>query len=496
MSSHSSTYQSLVQRHREVSLLASASNVLSWDQETNMPTAGSDFRAEQMSYLEGQSHRLATEPQVGDWISACEDAGTMEGSVEDTNVRGWRRDFDLAVKIPTELVEEMSRTTSLGHHAWIAARRSADFSVFLPHLEKVVALCQRKADHWGWEGCRYDALLETYEQGARTAEIAKLFDVLGPQISKLAESAMEKSSETPTDLLAGHYPIAKQERFNAEVAEAIGFDFDAGRIDTSAHPFCTDLGPGDTRMTTRYDESDFLSSLYGVLHESGHGLYDQGLPSAEWGRPAGRAVSLGIHESQSRLWENHVGRSLSFWTRWLPRAAKFFPHLSKLTPEQITAAACRVERSFIRVEADEVTYDLHIILRFTIERQIISGELKVADIPEAWNALFKKFFHLDVPDAASGCLQDVHWSFGGFGYFATYTLGNLNASQMMHRAAQEIPHLEKQLSVGDYAPLLAFVRGKIHQHGSRLKPQQLMQQATGETTQPHYHLTYLQGKYC
>ena len=249
-------------------------------------------------------------------------------------------------------------------------------------------------------------------------------------------------------------------------------------------------------MTTRYDEKDFLSSLYGVLHESGHGLYDQGLPRAEWGRPAGRAVSLGIHESQSRLWENHVGRSLSFWTRWLPRAAKLFPHLAKLTPEQITAAACRVERSFIRVEADEVTYDLHIILRFTIERQIISGELKVADIPDAWNALFKKFFHLDVPDAAAGCLQDVHWSFGGFGYFATYTLGNLNASQLMHRAAQEIPHLETQLTSGNYAPLLDFVRGKIHQHGSTLKPQQLMQQATGETTQPHYHLSYLQEKYC
>jgi carboxypeptidase Taq len=423
-------------------------------------------------------------------------AGAAAGSVEATNLRGWRRDYDLAVKLPASLVEEISHTTSLGHHAWMAARKAKDFALFQPHLEKIVRLCQAKADAWGWTEERYDALLGAYEQGARSAEIAQLFTVLEPQISQLLERAVARSQSVPKDILAGHYPIHQQQMFNEEVAMAIGFNFDGGRIDTSAHPFCTELGPGDTRMTTRYDETDFLSSLYGVLHESGHGLYDQGLPKDSWGLPAGRAVSLGIHESQSRLWENHVGRSVSFWKRWLPRAAELWPWLGSLTPEQMAAAASRVERSFIRVEADEVTYDLHIMLRFALERQVINGDISVAEIPAAWNALFEKSFGLQVPDAAQGCLQDVHWSFGGFGYFATYTLGNLNASQLMHKAYEIHPDLEEQLAQGNYTTLLAFVRDKIHRHGCRYLPQELMAEATGERTQAEYHLEYLREKYC
>jgi carboxypeptidase Taq len=488
-------YELLAARLREVSILSSASSVLSWDQETNLPAAGAAFRAEQMAYLEGQAHRLGTDAVVGEWLAELEAAGDSQDLVTRANLRGWRRDYDQAVKLPTSLVEELSRATSHGHHAWIAARKASDFTIFEPHLAQIVELCQRKADCLGWTECRYDALLGNFEEGARTEEIVSLFDTLGPQIADLVGPAVEKSQAVPANLLEGHYPMAQQQQFNREVAEAIGFNFEAGRIDTSAHPFCTNLGPADTRMTTRYDEKDFLSSLYGVLHESGHGLYDQGLPADEWGRPAGRAVSLGIHESQSRLWENHVGRSLAFWERWLPRAAELFPHLRKLSPAQMAAAAARVERSFIRVEADEVTYDLHIILRFTLERQIISGELKVAEIPEAWNALFERFFSMKVPDAARGCLQDVHWSFGGFGYFATYTLGNLNASQLMHTANREIPDLASLLAQGNYAPLLDFVRTRIHQHGSCLSPQELMQKATGESTQSHYHLDYLRAKY-
>lgn len=491
-----SAYTSLHRRFRETGLLRSASSVLSWDQETNMPANGAEFRAEQMSFLDGQAHRMATDPKVGKWISKCEDHGFAAGTVEETNVRGWRRDYDLAVKIPATLVEEFSKVTSLGHHAWMEARKNADFSLFQSHLEKIVELCQQKADHYGWEACRYDALLNLYEQDAKTSELSTMFDKLGPQIADLLGPAVERSAKVPNDLLTGHYPIQHQQRFNHEVAEAVGFNFQAGRIDTSAHPFCTQLGPCDTRMTTRYDESDFLSSLYGVLHESGHGLYDQGLDKTQWGMPAGDAVSLGIHESQSRLWENHVGRSVEFWTKWLPRAAELFPHLKHLTPEQMNAACCRVKRSFIRVEADEVTYDLHIILRFTIERMVINGEITVAEIPGTWNALYKKLFGLDVPDDSKGCLQDVHWSFGGFGYFATYTLGNLNASQLMHTAEQKIPELNTQLAGGDYGALLGFVRENIHRSGRKLSPAELMKQATGEVTNSEYHLEYLKAKYC
>ncbi len=496
MNDPQTAYQNLFRCFSEVALLTSSAGVLSWDQETHMPPAAAAFRAEQLAYLEGQAHRLGTGPAVGEWLHTCEVAAQIPGSTEDTNVRGWRRDFDLAVKLPATLVEEMAHTSSLAHHAWIAAREEADFSLFQPHLEKIVRLCQAKADAWGGGGERYDALLGAYEPGARSADLAALFDHLAPRITSLLERAITRSQATPTDLLRGHYPIYLQEQFNAEVAEAMGFDFTAGRIDRSAHPFCTELGPQDTRMTTRYDEGDFLSSLYGVLHECGHGLYDQGLAKDVWGLPAGRAISLGIHESQSRLWENHVGRSVSFWTRWLPRAAELWPWLGKLTPEQVAAAASRVERSFIRVEADEVSYDLHIMLRFALERQIINGSLAVADIPEAWNAMFKSSVGLSVPDDAQGCLQDVHWSFGGFGYFATYTLGNLNASQLMHRAHTQNPALDQQLARGDYAPLLGFVRERIHRHGSRYLPQELMQQATGGSTQAQFHLDYLEQKYC
>ncbi|MBP7949089.1 MAG: carboxypeptidase M32 [Verrucomicrobiales bacterium] len=492
----SDAYQALHGRFREVTILKSAVAQLSWDQETNMPPRSAAFRGTQLAFLSGQHHRLATAPEVGRWLGICEETGAEPGSAAETNLRGWRRDHDLAVKIPPELVEEMARTTTAGHHAWIDARKKSEFGIFQPHLEKIVALCRQQADCLGWEDCRYDALLDQFEPGVRSAEIAALFDDLGPKLASLIGPAAERSRSTPANLLEGHYPIAVQQQFNQEVAAAFGFDFSAGRIDTSAHPFCTGLGPHDTRMTTRYDEADFLDSLSSVLHETGHGLYEQGLDSEQWNLPAGEAVSMGIHESQSRLWENHVGRSTAFWTRWLPRAAEMFPHLARLTPEQMAAASCRVKPSFIRVEADEVTYDQHIILRFTLERQVISGHLAVADIPAAWNELFLKLLGMKVPDDARGCLQDIHWSFGGFGYFATYTLGNLNASQLMERAGGDIPDLDARLSRGDYQPLLAFVREKVHRHGRRFQPQALMKLATGEPTGTRCHLEYLREKYC
>ncbi len=494
MSSLPKAYDQLCRRFREASLLQTTASVLRWDQETGMPEAAGDFRAEQLAYLDGQSHRLTTAPEIDDLLKACEDAGLPDDSVAGTNVRGWRHDYDLAVKLPAELVEEFSRTTALAHQAWVEARAESKFAHFAPHLEEIVRLCRRKADCWGWEECRYDALLDVYEPGARTSHLTPIFDDLAPKVSAMLDQAIAKSEQVPGHVLHGQYPVVAQQKFNAEVASALGFDFRAGAIAVSAHPFCTELGPRDTRMTTRFNETDFLSSLYGVMHETGHALYEQGLAQDEWGRPAGSAVSLGIHESQSRLWENHVGRSLAFWNHWLPKAVEHFPHLGALSAEEITAQACRVRRSFIRVEADEVTYDLHIALRFALERQIINGDLEVNDIPGAWNALFERYFGLQVPDDAHGCLQDIHWSFGGFGYFATYTLGNLNASQLM-RKAEEVPGLISALEAGDYGPLLKFVRNGIHQHGRRHSSQALMHAATGESTQPDYHLEYLKSKY-
>lgn len=492
--SPTSAYDRLRQRFRDLALLNSTASVLHWDQETYLPSQGVPWRAEQLAYLSGQAHRLATAPEVGEWLAEAE-ASVPEGMhPQHTNLRGWRRDYDRAVKLPPHLVEALSRATSLGQAAWAEARQKSDFSHFLPHLETLVSLIREKADAWSSGGCRYDALLDEYEPGVKGDELAALFAELGPQVSALIEPALARASRVPADTLAGHYPVEAQKAFNREVAEAVGFDFTRGRIDTTAHPFCTSLGPDDTRLTTRYDESDFTSSLYGVLHEAGHGLYEQGLSAEEWGSPAGGSVSLGIHESQSRLWENHVGGSPEFWEKWLPRAAHYFPHLASRRPEDVAAAAARVQRSFIRVEADEVTYDLHIILRFEIERALIRGELNAADVPGVWKERFRALFGLEVPDDARGCLQDVHWSCGLFGYFATYTLGNLNAAQLMHRARQE-QSIATALAAGEYTPLLTWLRRNVHSHGQRWLPQELMRRATGEVTQSTYFLAHLRRKF-
>jgi carboxypeptidase Taq len=488
-------YQKLLKRTREIALLGGAADLLAWDQETYMPPKALAFRADQLAHLSGLTHRLFVADTVGGWIKACEDHRFAPGSIEAANVREWRRAYDRATKLPASLVEEFQRTRAHAREAWVAARAKSDFALFQPHLEKIVGLNRQMADCWGYQESRYDALLDAYEPDARASELRTLFSELRPAIVKVLGAAMRRMAKNPPPDLSGRYPVARQQAFNREVAEAIGFDFGAGRIDTTAHPFCTTPGAGDCRLTTRYNETDFAQSLYGILHEAGHGLYEQGLPAESHGTPCGTAASLGIHESQSRLWENHVGRSETFWEHWHGRACHHFPGLKKFSPAQISAAVNRVRPSFIRVEADQVTYDLHIILRFEIEVRLIEGSLSPADVPAVWNEAFEKSFGLKVPRDAEGCLQDVHWSHGSLGYFPTYTLGNLNASQLMRRAEKAVPGLAGALAKGDYAPLLKWLRENIHVHGHRHSPQKLMQLATGEPTRAQYHLDYLRRKF-
>lgn len=489
-------YQNLLERTREIALLNSATRLLQWDQETGMPPQALDWRAEQLAFFGGRTHRLFTSPEVGEWLKACEDRGFPEGSVEATNVRGWRRHYDRATKVPATLVEEYESAKSHAREAWVRARARSEFAYFQPHLETIFAINRRLADYRGYDGgVPYDALLEEFEPGACAADLAALFAQLRPALVEILGPALEKSARVPTDALAGDYPVAGQAALNREVAEAVGFNFDAGRIDTTEHPFCTDLGPGDVRLTTRYDTANFLVSLYGVLHEAGHGMYEQGLPRAAFGTPAGAYASLGIHESQSRLWENLVGRAPEFWEVWLPRAAHYFPHLGKRTPEEMMAAVNRVQPSFIRVEADQVTYDLHIILRFEIERALLAGELRVADVPAAWNEAFEKSFGLKVPDDAHGCLQDIHWSEGLIGYFPTYTLGNLNAAQLFAKARADKPVIDSELRAGRYGTLLAWLREHVHRHGERFLPPALITEATGQPTRTDSYLASLRAKF-
>jgi carboxypeptidase Taq len=410
------------------------------------------------------------------------------------NLREWRYETERAVRIPTVLVAEESEATTLAKHSWADARKRSDFSQFAPHLERILKIARKKADLWGFQDEPYDALLVGYERGARTAQIASLFNALKPQLSELAKNAVERSASTPKDLLHGEYPVEKQKQLNQAIAESLGFDFESGRIDTTAHPFCTTLGPRDIRLTTRYDTTDFTSSLFGVLHEAGHGLYEQGLPETDFGTPSGTAVSLGIHESQSRLWENHVGRSEPFWQKWLPKAAEIFPSLKSISVREFLRSIHRAEFSFIRTESDEATYDLHILLRFALERRLLSGTLEVADIPRAWNETFEDLFGLTPPDDAHGCLQDIHWSMGGLGYFATYTLGNLNAAQLF-QTALESPAIAKGYEQADYTPLLVWLRENVHRHGSLLNPGELMRSATGRPTETSCHLSHLRKRF-
>jgi len=488
-------YRKLLKRAHEIALLSSTAELLSWDQETFMPARAIGWRAEQLAHLSGRAHRLATTGQVGDWLKACEDHRFPSDSNEGVNVREWRREYDRSTKVPTRLVEKLERVRSMSREAWVAARRESKFKIFRPHLKKIVSLQLQLADCWGYEEWAYDALLDEYEPGAKSRPLRALFDQLRPEITAILGPAAERSRAIPADLLDSDYPVEAQRAFNHNVVKAMGFEMGAGRIDTTTHPFCTGLGPQDCRLTTRYNERDFTHSLSCIMHEAGHGLYDQGLPAEQFGTPLGTFCSLGIHESQSRLWENHIGRSHGFWKHWHPVACDYFPQLRQFNPEQITAAVNRVRPSFIRVDADEVTYDLHIALRFEIELRLIQGEINVTDVPGVWNEEFEKSFGLKVDKDSNGCLQDIHWSLGSFGYFPTYTLGNLNASQLMRTARKTVNGLERSLERGEYTPLLNWLREHVHRQGRRYSANELIQHTTDEPTNAAHHLEHLRNRF-
>jgi len=471
----------------EIAILNSTSAALDWDQETYAPPGAVEFRSKQMAYLAGKIHELKTSSAFREGLDAV--------SLGVENQRELKHQFDRATKLPKELVERASETSTLAKAAWSDARERDDFSLFAPHLSKLLEIAREQAEHWGYEDEPYDALLSEYERAAKTREVADLFDSISDELAQIAATAVEESASIPADFLLGPAPIHEQMTLNREIAESLGFDFQAGRIDTTEHPFCTTLGPADIRLTTRYDKNDFASSLFGVMHETGHGLYEQGLPNSDFHLPSGQAVSLGIHESQSRLWENHVGRSRPFWERWLPRAQELFPHLRNIDLEQFLAAINRAAYSTIRVEADEATYDLHILLRFKLERALLAGELEVSDVPGVWNETFESLFGFGPANDREGCLQDIHWSMGGLGYFATYSLGNLNAAQLHESAAQD-PEVIGGAKKGDFIPLLKWMQSKIHAKGSTLLPQDLMKSATGSPTNPKAYLAHLRERFC
>lgn len=394
-----------------------------------------EHRGDQLTYLAAMKHVKGTDPRLGELLDECNELNSTANplSTESVNLREWTRDYDRSRKLPTELVEKLTRETVLSREAWRKARENNDFHLFEPKLEMMVSLKREVAEKLGYQDEPYDALLDEFEPGARTSEINTILQGVKSQLLPLIAGVLDSERRPDTSLLRVPFPVEKQRAFAVEIIQSMGYSFSRGRLDITAHPFCIELGPKDIRLTTRYDENDFREGLFSIMHEAGHGLYDQNLPVEHWGTPMGDSVSLGVHEANSRLWENLVGRSYSFWEHWYPRLQQIMPAFETVSLDDFHFAINESRPSFIRTESDELTYNLHILLRFEIERALILGELEVRDLRDAWNEKFKEYFRLDVPDDNNGCLQDVHWSEGLFGYFPTYTLGNLMASQFLNR---------------------------------------------------------------
>lgn len=490
-------YDDVIQRFKEYSLLGSINGLLGWDERTYLPPKGSAHRAEQMALIARLAHERLSDRVLGERLGEVEGSDLVRDreSVQAVNVREIRRMHDRAVKVPTSLVEEMTRTITRAQNVWQEARARNDFPSFAPWLEKIVHLKRQEADAVGYKESPYDALLDEYEPGATAKEITAIFAELRQQLVPLV-GRITASNKKPSDVLQREYPVDRQHLFGQGAAAAIGFDFQAGRLDTTVHPFCSGIGPGDCRLTTRYHPREFNQGFFGILHEAGHGMYELGLEAEHFGTPMGSAVSLGIHESQSRLWENQVGRSRPFWEHFLPRLKQMFPGTAdEVSLDDFLFAVNQVERSFIRVEADEATYNMHIILRFELEQSLMTGDLPPRDVPGAWNEKFKKSFDLTPPSDAQGCLQDIHWSMGGLGYFPTYTLGNLYAAQFMEQARTDLPGLDDDFRIGRFDRLKGWLNEKIHRPGQRYRPRELAEKVTGKTLNSQALMAYLNRKF-
>ena len=478
--------------------LQSTLAILQWDQEIHVPEKGGAARAKLLSYLSVLAHdQLLALDAKKELSTLLREAKKNPEQPESIVVLDTWRHYAREKKLPSAFVQELAELGSQGHTTWTKARAQSDFSLFLPTLKRLIALKQKEAEYVGYKDSPYDALLDVYEPGLTTAQISPVFAELRDFLTRFLRTLKKSPTTFPNErVLHGSFPIAEQQAFNQWLAEKMGFDFAAGRLDQSTHPFTTSFHPHDVRITTRYREHDLLYSVGSTIHEAGHGLYEQGLPVEHFGTPLSESISLGIHESQSRLWENTIGKSRAFWSYVYPKLQKRFPKPFANVPlEDVYHLINRVEPSLIRTEADEVTYNLHIILRFEIERGLIEGTMKAKDLPEIWKAKMKEYLGVKVPNDREGVLQDVHWSDGSFGYFPTYALGNLYAAQFAHTAKQKIPAFEAQLKKGNFAPLREWLRKNIHAHGKTYSSAALVKEVTGEPLHAQYFIRYLEEKY-
>ena len=488
-----SQYQKVAEHQHEISLLGSTEALLGWDQETLMPSGAQTYRAEQLGQMTKLRHALSTDDRHVEQLQSLSEQ-TQLTAIEQLNVKEWLKASHRARAIPSALAVEQAQTSSHAMMAWQSARKDNDFSAFSPWLQKTVDLKLREAEAVGWaaSGEAWDALAEEFDPGMTAQSVSKVFTPLRQQLVALVEELRGSATQPDVRFLQQRLPVENQKPLVKEVLDALGFDSNHGVIAVSTHPFCSGFHPTDVRVTTRYDEANFTDSVTSAMHECGHALYEQGLPLEHAGTPAGAYNGLSIHESQSRLWENQVGRSKGF-LRWIMPKYKS-AGLGNTELDQAYSALNAAKPSLIRVEADETTYNLHIMIRFELERLMLNGELAIEDLPEAWNQHYQDYLGITPPDNAQGCLQDVHWSMGAMGYFPTYTLGNLYSAQFYAAAKRELGDLEEQYAEGEFGPLLQWLRENVHQQGRQLSPAELCKSVTGEDLSANYLLDYLRDK--
>lgn len=480
-------------RLADVNALRAAISIMDWDQQTYMPRGGAEARAEHVGLLSRMAHEMFVADETRGLVESINGQLDPEGD-DAAMVRVVRRDLDLATKIPASLVEEKSKLSTRAHEEWVKARAENDFPSFAPILERMVEIARQEAEYLGYKEHIYDALLDQYEEGATAADCRQMFDTLKQPTVDLVAEIKERGRKTDDSALYGEWEESTQRAFTEKLVRAVGFDMDRGRQDTAPHPFCTGWSVGDVRLTTRF-KPYIGSAIFGSLHEAGHGMYEQGSPK-KWDRtPLAGGVSLGLHESQSRLWENIVGRSRAFWSRYLPELQKAFPKLSGLDLETFYRAINKVEPSLIRVEADEVTYNLHVLVRFELECDMLTGALSVRDLPEAWNGKYSQYLGITPPNDREGCLQDVHWSMGSIGYFPTYSMGNLLSYQIWTALRKDLGDTDALIARGEFAPILEWLRERIYSVGRKYTPRELVQRVTGKPMGAQDYLSGLHAKY-
>lgn len=475
-----------------------AGAVLDWDQEVNMPPGGAAARAEQLATLSALAHDIFTSAETGRLLEAAEVevVGLEYDSDAASHARVLRREYDKQTKIPTALVTEFSRARSQAFTAWRQAREEDNYPLFQPHLQKIVDINRQIADILGYEEHPYDALLDFYEPQVKTSEVAELFAELKAGLVPLLQAIVERGQPVDNGFFQAEYPVERQWELTEVILREMGYDFDRGRQDQAPHPFTTNFSSSDVRVTTRLNLHRPQAAIFGSIHEGGHALYELGIPPKFDRTVLAGGATLGLHESQSRMWENMMGRSRAFWHYYLPIMRAFFPQpLLGVSEEQFYRGINKVQPDFIRVEADEVTYNMHVFARFELEKALVTGELPVKDVPAAWNAKYEEYLGITPPNDTLGCLQDVHWAHGTIGYFPTYTLGTLISAQLFNRAKAEIPGLEAGFAEGSFLPLLEWMREHVHVHGRKFTAAELLERELGEKISAQPFLDYVTAKY-